>query len=104
MEETALLQAQEDLLSWGVLEASPVLAPTRRFRAALARAAAELRVLEQAGTLPPGHPMERAVALALETYPLPPDAQVQREHRMLVVAVELASLPEAVRSFLDQRA
>lgn len=102
MDPPDLARVQADLVAWGLLEAGePHL--TRRFRGAVARAAGILQEREAAGEAPPGHPLENAIALALEESELPVGAVLEREHRRFLFAVELASLPEAVRALLDRR-
>lgn len=98
MDEAALRAVEEDLLAWGVLERSGQgLAWTRRFRGAVMRQAAQLAEEEKAGRRPEGHPLATAVRGALEASELP--APASRAHEQLLVAVELAALPESLREF-----
>ncbi|GEM_PF-4360551 len=95
------LEAVEaDLVSWGLLERQEGLHPTRRFRGALARAAAELAVVERREGRPAGNPVEHIVLRALRDHPLPLGAKVERDHERFLVALEIASLPEGVRQAL----
>lgn len=101
MDEDAIQTAQRELVAWGILEAPEALALTRRFRGAIMRAAAGLQEEEKAGRKRPGHPMEVAIGVALEGYPLPPGALAGEAHRKLLLAIELAALPPAVRGLLE---
>lgn len=96
MTEATLAQVQADLVAWGVLEAGPPT-PTRRARAALARAAQWLREEEVAGRPRPGHPLVLAAELALDE--LAPTGQSTARHHQMLAAAELASLPAAVQAF-----
>jgi hypothetical protein len=101
VDEAALARVEGDLIGWGLLERAPSLQLTRRFRGALMRAAAKLQAQEQASGQPPAeNPVARAVEVALEEYPLPPGAVASDAHRRFLVAVEIASLPPAVRGLL----
>jgi hypothetical protein len=93
---------EQDLLSWGILERGREggLSPTRRFRAAMARAAMLLQEEEKAGARPSGHPVLNAVTTALGSYPLPAGAAVERAHIAFVTTIEVESLPPAVRQML----
>lgn len=100
VEEETLRAAEADLIAWGVLERAPDLQITRRFRGSLMRAAAKLQAEERAGAKRPGHPIEVSVAVALEDHPFPPGVVPRREHHLLLVGLQIASLPEAVRALL----
>ena len=96
MDEAKLRAAEEDLVAWGLLEPGPAgPALSRRFRGALARAAMALQA-----EAPGGHPVARAIERALADAPLPEGARPEEAHRALLVAVEVASLPPAVRDAL----
>lgn len=100
MDDPAALQrVQDDLVAWGVLEGEGPPALTSRARAALARAAIALREQEVAGQAPTGHPVVLAAQLALRD--LAPPHAVMAGHARYVAAVELASLPDAVRRLLS---
>ena len=99
-DEARLAAVHRDLVEWGILEVGVAPAITRRFRGAMMRAAARLQQEEQAGRAPAGNAVENAVALALAEYPLPPGAVAGPGHKAFLVAVEVASLPDAVRRFL----
>lgn len=101
MDERAIEAARAELVDWGVLEPGDALALTRRFRGAIMRAAGELQAEEKDGRRPDGHPLEVAIGVALDGYPVPPGAHAGETHRKLLVAIELASLPDAVRGVLD---
>jgi len=101
VEEPALQAAESELVEWGILERAPALQLTRRFRGSLMRAAAKLQAEERAGKKRPGHAIEVSVGLALEEYPLPPGVTPRREHHLLLVGLQIASLPEGVRALLD---
>lgn len=92
-------RVQSDLIDWGILDRDGTEV-SRRFRGAIMRASLELKEQEASGQRPEGNAVRRAVALALATYPLPPGVSASSEHEAFVVATEVASLPEAVRSFL----
>lgn len=97
----SLEDIQSDLVAWGLLESGeggPVW--TRRFRGGVMREAARLAEEERAGRKPEGAPLENAVAGALASFPLPEGATVTREHSRFLYAVELASLPDAVRHLM----
>lgn len=97
MDEAALAKAEEDLVAWGLLERSEAgLSWSRRFRAAVMREAARLAEEERAGRRAEGAPLVVAARLALAA--LQPDAT--ETHARLLVAVELAALPEAVRAIV----
>lgn len=100
LDEIALRAAEDDLVEWGILERGPELRITRRFRGALMRAAAKLQAEERAGAKRPGHPIEVSVAVALEEHPLPPGALPRREHHLLLVGLQISSLPEPLRALL----
>lgn len=102
MDETLVRAAQDDLRDWGIVEEGPPLQPTRRFRAAMMRAAASLQAEEKEGKKRAGHPIEVTVIEALRQHPLPPGAQLRREHELFVVALQLASLPDAVLALLEE--
>lgn len=100
MDEAALRAAETDLLAWGLLEPTPE-GPrwTRRFRAGVARAAAGLAEVEKAGKRVEGGPLRNTVRMALQLAELPPGAAPTEMHEQLLVAVELAALPEALRKY-----
>ena len=99
MEREVIASVHRELVEWGILDpGTPTL--TRRFRGALMRAASRLQAEERAGHRRPGHAIANAVDEALREYPLPPGAVASAEHRTVVVAIEVASLPPAVRGFL----
>lgn len=102
MDEARLGEVEHDLLSWNILERTSAgeLSPTRRFRAAMARAAMVLQQEEKGGARPGGHPILNTVTAALSDYPLPAGAVVEREHVAFVTTIEVASLPPAVREML----
>lgn len=100
MDVDAIRAIEADLVAWGLLERDEALRPTRRFRGALARAAMELQEAEKAGRAPPGNPVENVVASALRDFPLPEGAVAGDRHRAFLVAVQVASLPEAARGLL----
>lgn len=100
VDEARLAEAQRDLVEWGLLDVDEKgLAWSRRFRGAVMRAAMKLADEERAGRKPPGHPVENAVALALSDLGA---GNVRPEHAKLLVAVEVAALPEGVRSFWEK--
>jgi len=101
MDAERIERVADELVAWGVLERAPALAPTRRFRAALARAAASLQAREAAGEPIVGSAIQNVVEVALAAFPLPEGARPSPEHRKLLMAIELASLPEGVRSLVD---
>lgn len=91
-------QAEQDLLSWGVLERRPHAVLTRRFRAAIARAASELaqeelRTGERSASV--ADPISVAVDRAFMHFPLPAGSRVRAEHRLFALGLEIASLPPA---------
>lgn len=93
--------AEHDLLAWGLLERGAAgLAWSKRFRGAVMRAAAGLAEVEKSGKRPEGAPLANVVRLALQTSELPRDAAPGPGHEQLLVAVELAALPEGLRKFL----
>jgi len=93
-----LKATEEDLIAWGLAERGERgLSWTRRFRGAVMREAARLAEEEKAGRKPAGPPMAVVVAAALGGAELPAGAKPGREHEQLLVAVELAALPEALR-------
>lgn len=98
MDADRLAAIEQDLLQWGLVERAETLALSRRFRGAVARAAGRLAEEERAGRRPPGPPIENAIALACDDFPLPEGAVLAPDHRKFLVAVELASLPDAVRA------
>lgn len=101
MDEQALAAAQEDLVSWGLLERGPDgLAWTRRFRGAVMREASRLAEEERAGRKAPGAPLAVAVDAALRAQALPAGASASPTHAKLLYAVELAALPDAVRDIV----
>lgn len=103
MDEGALRAAEEELLAWGLLERGPQgLGWTRRFRGAVMRAAAGLAEVERSGQRPEGAPLANVVRLALQTAELPPGAAPSRAHEQLLVAIELAALPESMRDLLGR--
>src|SRR5207244_8968028 len=53
----ALERTEADLVAWNLLEPGPPLVWSRRFRAAVMRAASGLQQAEAAGSAPPGHPL-----------------------------------------------
>lgn len=100
MDDAALRAAEDELVAWGLLERGPAgLAWSRRFRGAVMRAAAGLAEVERAGKRPEGGPLANAVRLALQTAELPAGARPAAAHERLLVAVELAALPEGARRF-----
>jgi len=92
-------QVRRELEDWGILEPGRAEV-TRRFRGAIMRASIELQEEEKRGRGPEGNPVRHAVERAFESYPLPPEALATLDHKAFVAAVEVASLPEAVRNFL----
>lgn len=96
------MRAEADLVGWGLLEAGPPLAWSRRLRAAVLRAASELQQAEAEGRAPAGHPIAVALAAALEDSF--PDLPATPLHRDFLAAVELAALPRGVRDLLGQGA
>jgi hypothetical protein len=104
MDVPTIQAAEDELVAWGILERTPALAPTRRFRGALLRAAATLQAEERAGARRPGHPMEVTVGVALDEFPLPQGALLRREHRLLLVGLQIAGMPDEIRALLDGRA
>ena len=98
MEGQAIDAAQEELITWGLLERDVKgIAWSRRFRGAVMRAAARLAEAERAGEAPEGPPLANAVRAALEDGVLPPDARATPLHEQVLVAVELAALPDVLR-------
>lgn len=103
MDEAALRVAEEDLVAWGLLErGAQGLHWTKRFRGAVMRTAAGLAEVERSGRRPEGPPLATAVQLALQTAELPAGAAPTRAHEQLLVAVELAALPEGMRDLLGR--
>ncbi|MCA1813409.1 MAG: hypothetical protein LC624_05605 [Halobacteriales archaeon] len=101
MDERELGQAQQELIAWGLLEPGALgVSWTRRFRGAVMRAAGELANEERAGRKPEGPPLANAVRAALKMSELPAGAQATRVHEQLLLAVELAALPEPLRDLL----
>lgn len=100
--DDAIARVHADLIDWGILEPDAPVRITRRFRGALMRAAGELQAEEQSGKKRPGSPVETMVTLALSEYPLPPGASAREPHRKFLVAVQLASLPDAVRGLVGE--
>ena len=100
MSADELPRIEAELRAWGLLEAEGEPRLSRRFRGALARAAALLQEEEATGRRPEGHPVARAVDAALASFTLPPGAAPGPRHRAFLVAVEVASLPENVRAML----
>lgn len=97
--DPAALEA--DLLAWGMLERTPSgVQLTRRLRAGLARAAVHLQEQEAKGQAANGHPLRLALEHALAETTRPPQAQLTPAHMRFLFAVELTSLPEAVRQLL----
>ena len=100
MDEAALQAAEQELIAWGLLEKGPQgLAWSRRFRGAVMREAGKLAEEERAGRKPEGSPLANTVRGALASSELPPGATATRLHEQLLVAVELAALPEPMRKF-----
>jgi hypothetical protein len=100
VDEGALGTAEAELVAWGLLERSPKLAWSRRFRGAVMREAARLAEEEKAGRKPEGSPLATAVRAAMAGSGLPAAASPTRVHEQLLVAVELAALPEPMRRLL----
>lgn len=100
MDSARIEAVRADLVAWGVLEPDEPVRFTRRFRGALARAAAQLQVAEREGQAPPGSPVERQVEAALVDHLAPEGKVGGLEHRAFVAAVHTMSLPEAVRRVL----
>lgn len=96
MTEFDLARVHADLVAWGAVEPGPQAVLTKRARAAIIRAATELRAEEEKGQARPGNPMLLVAALALSQFG-PPGA-VTSQHEKFLAAIELASLPEGVRS------
>lgn len=96
------MDVETDLVDWGILEPATAEVPvfTRRFRGALARAAARLQIEERGGARREGNPIANMIDEALTEFPLPPSAVLSEAHRILLVDIELRSLPPAVRSLL----
>lgn len=90
----------EDLVAWEVLEPDAPIRFTRRFRGALARAAAELQASERGGQGTGGDAIENQVETALGAFLQPSGKRAGPGHRRFVRAVHVASLPEAVRRIL----
>jgi hypothetical protein len=98
VDERALAAAEQDLVGWGLLERTEKgPAWTRRFRGAVMREAARLAEEEKAGRKPPGPALANAVRGALKGSELPAGASATEAHEQLLVAVELAALPESLR-------
>jgi len=100
MHQSELDATRDDLVAWGVLATPSTF--TRRFQAAMARAAAQLR--EAGGQERGSAAILATVKLALTDF-LPHDATGQRGvasdlHRRYVAGVHIASLPPAVRDVL----
>lgn len=96
--ETARLEAvHEDLVRWGVVEAGTPVVFTRRFRGALARAAAVLQEGEKRGEKPQGEPLRRQVEVALAQFT---KGAALADHATFCVALHVSTLPEAVRRLL----
>jgi hypothetical protein len=102
METSDIESVHADLVDWGIVEPDAPVRLTRRFRGGLMRAAAMLQDEEKSGNKRPGSPVETMVTEALKAYPLPPGASASEAHRRFLVAVQLASLPEAVRKFVGE--
>lgn len=100
MDEADVDATVSDLRAWDLLEGAPP-AWTRRFRGAVMRAAAALAERERAGERPDGPPLATAVARALASWPLPKGAAARPDHAKVLVAVELAALPAALRGVLS---
>lgn len=102
LDEGELARVQGDLVSWGILEPDAPVRVTRRFRGALMRAAASLQAEEAAGSALPGSAVEAMVRRALEDHEVPTGVRVTATHRSFLVAVQLASLPDAVRQAIGE--
>ena len=89
-----------DLVEWGVIEAEGPIRFTRRFRGALARAAAGLQAAEQGGQGTAGDPLNHQIETALSEFLAPLGTRAGLGHRAFVRAVHVSSLPEAVRRIL----
>ncbi|HLE48251.1 MAG TPA: hypothetical protein VI818_08140 [Candidatus Thermoplasmatota archaeon] len=89
-----------DLTEWGVLENGKPARFTRRFQAALARAAAELQAAEAAGEGTGGPPVGNQVETALAAFLRGEGKRAGPEHRAFVRALHVMSLPGAVRKLL----
>lgn len=100
MEPAQIEAVQADLVAWAVLEPDAPVRFTRRFRGALARAAAQLQAAETGGTAPPGSPVERQAEAALAGHLAPEGIAAGPGHRAFVVAVHVTSMPDAVRKLL----
>ena len=100
MDAAHLHGIERDLVAWGVLEDEGAVQATRRFRAAMMRAAAALQANEKSPGQPSGHPVENVVRLALSDWTLPAGAILTSTHVAFVVALEIESLPPAVRELL----
>jgi hypothetical protein len=93
-------ELHRDLIDWQVLEPDAPIRFTRRFRGAMARAAATLQAAEAAGHPPPGDPITQQVETALDLFLDPEGRRAGPGHRAFVRAVHIATLPEAVRRLL----
>jgi len=98
MQET-IEAVRRDLVTWGVLEPDDPVRFTRRFRGALARAAASLQGRKEAGETGL-RAVEGQVDLALDDLVEADDAGLSDRHRRFVVALQVTSLPPSVRSVL----
>lgn len=93
-------EIERDLIEWGLIERGETLALSKRFRGALMRAAAALQEEEKRGERREGNAVANAIGLALDAFPLPSGSVVTPTHRAFLVAVEIESLPPAVRQML----
>ncbi|MBI2078243.1 MAG: hypothetical protein HYT80_07745 [Euryarchaeota archaeon] len=93
-------EVHKDLVEWHVLEPDAPIRFTRRFRGALARAAAALQAADAAGGQVPGDPLANQVETALGLFLREKGKKAGLGHQAFVVAVHAAALPEAVRKLL----
>jgi hypothetical protein len=93
-------QLHRDLVRWHILEPDPPIRFTRRFRGALARAAAQLQSSQVAGTDPPGDPLTNQVEAALAMFLGARRERATAAHHAFVRAVHLETLPGAVKRAL----
>lgn len=103
MDVEAVRKVEEELLAWGIVERRPHAVLTRRFRAAIARAANELAQEEQRpGERPPtaSDPISTAVDRAFTHFPLPAGSRIGPEHRIFALGLEIASLPPAALALI----
>ena len=90
----------QDLVEWGVLEPGIPVRFTRRFQAALARAAAHLQAAERNGQKTDGDALSTQVEAALTDFLEKEGKRCGPGHVRFARAVHLLGLPPAARAAL----